>query len=130
MSCDNCDFNVDTFKTQIQGVVVLFQQDISGIATGAKSATDLKDLFLAKSYVDGLKKIIEESDKTLKGVRNCIQCYKIQTENSGGKIENKETSVVMYSDTLKLIRINLFKTITLIIGIIMLSFFLYLNKNV
>ena len=131
MSCDDCDTdNINEYKKAIKDIVLLFQQDIASIVSGAKSASELKDSFLAKSYVDGFKSILTSVDTDMLKVKNCIQCYRIQSENNGNKIENKDTSVVMYSDTIKLTTNNIFKNIMLIIGIILICFFLYfLNKN-
>jgi hypothetical protein len=127
--CDDCDVDID-YKKSIKEIVLLFQQDIASIASGAKSSSELKDLFLASSYIDGFKEIAKSANNDMIKVKNCIQCYRIQAENNGNKIENKDTSIVMYSDTTKLNKINLFKNIILIIGIILTCFFLYfLNKN-
>ena len=127
---DDCGIMNTDYKAAIKNIVLLFQQDIAGIATGIKSASELKNLFLASSYVDGFKAIANSVSNDMIKVKNCIEKYRIQAENNGNKIENKDTSVVMYSDTLKLNKINLFKNIILIIGIILICFFLYfLNKN-
>jgi hypothetical protein len=128
---DDCDNdNIDKYKKSIKDIVLLFQQDIAGVASGIKSASDLKNLFLASSYVDGLKEIAKSADNDMIKVKNCIENYRIQAENNGNKIESKDTSIVMYSDTTKLNKINLFKNIILIIGIILTCFFLYfLNKK-
>ena len=128
---DDCDNdNIDKYKKSIKDIVLLFQQDIASIASGGKSSSELKNLFLASSYIDGFKEIAKSANNDMIKVKNCIENYRIQAENNGNKIESKDTSIVMYSDTTKLNKINLFKNIILIIGIILTCFFLYfLNKN-
>jgi len=133
MSCDNCDIDPDiitSYKEAIKNFVLLFQTEISDIIMGKKPSSSLKDLFLSKSYADGFKALLYDLNGNMTKVKNCIQCYKIQSEN-GSKIENKATSIVMYSDTMGLIKVNIIKTIILVVGIISMFIVLYfLNKPV
>lgn len=128
MSCSFSDDEIKKFSEAVKNIVVLFQTDISKIIMSG-DISQLENLYLSKEYIKGFRAILKSKDKSAEDIEKCIQEYRLLSENKVTKIEDKDTSNAMYSDTVKINKLNIFKTVQMIIGIILISLFLYLNKE-
>jgi hypothetical protein len=123
-NCSYDDATIINFKNAIKEIVRLFQSEIAKVSSEG-NILELKDGNLAKSFINGFNAILVDKDITLTNVQKCIQDIKIQAENKGVSVENKDTASVMYTDTIVTSKIHFIKTIQMIIGIIIISFFLF-----
>ena len=122
----DCKFDTTLLRESLKKIVGLFQSAITK-NLNENNTVVFEKLSIGKEYVEGIKVINSNIASTSSNVNECIKKYSLLVENM--ELKNKdETSNIMYSDTQQIVKSNLHHTVWLILGIVLLCFFLYKIK--